>query len=105
MHCVATMKLCKALYYRVYQWWHHCFLQAPLTEESWEARNKQNTSIAAGDEYYDYYLPDEDTISSTEQTMELLVADDPAYYSDQFSNPDDNRDDEDDEGGDNCYDT
>ena len=64
-------------------------LQAPLTEESWEARNKQNTSIAAaGDENYDYYLPDEDTIT-TEQAMELLTADDPAYYSDEFSNPDD----------------
>ena len=63
--------------------------QAPLTEESWEARNKQNTSIAAaGDENYDYYLPDEDTIA-TEQAMELLTADDPAYYSDEFSNPDD----------------
>ena len=67
------------------------FLQAPLTEESWEARNKQkgeDMSIAAGDESYDYYLPEEDTIT-TEQGMELLNADEPAYYSDEFSNPDD----------------
>ena len=83
----------------------YVLLQAPLTEESLEARNKQNTSIAAaGDENYDYYLPDEDTIT-TEQAMELLMADDPAYYSDEFSNPDDYcYDDEDDEGNDDYND-
>ena len=53
--------------------------QAPLTEESWEARNKQKgETIAAGDESYDYYLPKEDTIT-TEQGMNLLDADEPAY--------------------------
>lgn len=63
----------------------------PLTEESWEARNKQkgeNMSVAAGDEDYNVYLPEEDTIT-TEQGMELLMADEPAYHSDEFSNPDD----------------
>lgn len=45
-------------------------------------------SIAAGDENYDYYVPEEETIT-TEQAMDLLMADDPAYYSDEFSNPDD----------------
>lgn len=66
-------------------------LPAPLTEESWEARNRErgeNTSVAAGDEDYNIYQPDEDTIT-TEQGMELLTADDPAYHSDEFSNPDD----------------
>jgi len=70
---------------------HEPHTLAPLTEESWEARNKQrgeSISIAAGDENYDYYQPNEDTIA-TEQAMELLMADEPAYYSDEFSNPDD----------------
>ncbi|XP_065893120.1 uncharacterized protein [Dysidea avara] len=66
----------------------------PLTEESWEARHKQITNgdeavqIAAGDEYYDYYLPDAETII-TEEALDLLTAEDPAMLSDDFSNPDD----------------
>lgn len=83
------------LYYNI-----SCLSQAPLTEESWEARNKlsgQSASVAAaGDENYDYYQPDADTIM-TEQVMDLLIADEPAYYSDEFSNPDDEYYDDNDE--------
>ena len=67
---------------------------APLTEESWEARHKQiingdeAVQIAAGDEYYNYYLPDAETII-TEEALDLLAAEDPAMLSDDFSNSDD----------------
>ena len=72
---------------------------APLTEESWEARHKQMEGeeaiqIAASDEYYDYYLPDAETII-TEEALDLLTGEDPAMLSDDFSNPDDFYDDDD----------
>jgi len=72
---------------------------APLTEESWEVRYKQMggdqaVQIAAGDEFYNYYLPDAETII-TEEGLDLLSAEDPAMFSDDFSNPDDFYDEDD----------